>query len=393
MLLQVDDQEILEHGFSEDTLKSFLNIGYQLYKHQILKQIHTLANGNIESIIEARIKEKECELTEQMNIHIDELKNENIDLVSKIKEIEDSVERKYILEVERKELAIEHLKGMLENAKDTNMNLEKKLNELYDNVYSDSVQQLKDAIKQRDMEISCLKSSNMVKGQIGENMIIDSLRNIFTDVEVSHTGTKAHVCDVHMTFPNGKRIVFESKFKGNIEKRDVDKFYRDVEGLDKDVIGGVFVSLLSKNIPNKGSINFEITSETKRPIMYIAYSDENEFNIYFPHHTMMFTKLCEMYTESSSTLSINDIVDEVKFLLDIINKNKRKLDEFKGKFLKFYSDVDEDNGVLLKRIDNIIKRVPNQKVTSKRVFICSQCSFTCSTKKTLDNHCSKEHKM
>jgi hypothetical protein len=337
------------------------------------------------------MKEKEIELETQLNQHLDELKNENIDLVKKIKECEEKTERKYILEIERKCMTIEHLQGMLHNAKETNTLLEKKLNELYDSVYSDSVQQLKDTIKQRDMEISCLKSSNVVKGQIGENMIIDCLRNIFTDVEVSHTGTKAHVCDVHMTFPNGKKIVFESKFKGNIEKRDVDKFYRDMEGLDKDVIGGVFVSLLSKNIPNKGSINFEITSETKRPIMYVAYSDENEFHTYFPHHTMMFTKLCEIYTESTGSVSMNDIVDEVKFLFDIISKNKRKLDDFKAKFLKFYSDIDEDNGVLLKRIDNIIKRVPNQKVTSKKVFICSQCSFTCCTKKTLDNHCAKEH--
>lgn len=388
MIITIDDVEILEQGFNEEVLKSFINIGYQLYKHQVLKQLHTLANGNINSIIEDRLKVREKEIEE--NVYI--LKKENLELVQNLKESERRIENKYILDIERKNLTIDHLSTLLEAAKINTVTLEKKLTDLMENIYSDSVQQLKDAIKQKDIEISCLKSTNTVKGQIGEKMIIDCLKNIFNDVEVNHTGMKAHVCDVHMTFQNNKKIVFESKFKGNIEKRDVDKFYRDIEGLPKDVIGGVFVSLMSRNIPNKGCINFEITNDSKRPIMYVAYKDENEFYMHFPHHIMMFTKLCDIYMENSDdTTDVNNMIDEIKFIYDIIGKNKKRFEDFKTKFLKFYSDMDDENDILFKRIDNILKRVPNQKIAKKKMFICSQCSFTCCTKKTLNVHASKNH--
>lgn len=393
MIINIKDKEILEHGFTEEVLNSFVDIGYYLYKHQVLKKIHTLANGNIDSIIEDRLKTREKELEEKIYEDVNLLKHENLELVKRMKDNESTLENKYILDIEKKNLTIQHLSSLLESSKDTNITLEKKLNDILQNIYNDSVKQLKDTIKQKEVEISCLRGNNTVKGQIGEKMIIDSLRNIFNDVEVSHTGTKAHVCDVHMTFNNNKKIVFESKFKGSIEKRDVDKFYKDVEGLPKDVIGGVFVSLLSRNIPNKGCINFEITAETKRPIMYVAYNDDNEFNLHFPHHIMMFTKLCDVYIEDvDGKVGVNDIIDEIKFLYNMLGKNKRRLDDFKTKFLKFYGDIDDDNCILFKRIENVIKNIPNQKVSQKKMFICSQCTFTCATKKTLDGHVTNIHR-
>lgn len=390
MIIEVDDKDILDQGFTEDTLKSFLNIGYQLYKHQVLKQINTLVDDNLENVIQGRMREKEREYMERVST----LQNENLDLVKKMvshrQEGEDEAAKKYILEIEKRNLVIEHLKEVLDGAKEANSALEDKIKGLYENIYTDSVQQLKDAIKQRDMEISILKGSNIVKGQIGENIIVSSLKSIFTDAEVQNTGKTAHVCDVHMSFKNGKKLVFESKYKGNIEKKDVDKFYRDMEGFDDEVIGGVFVSFLCKNIPNKGSINFEVTSESKKPLMYVAYESEDEFNQFFPHHVVMFSKLCDSHNDSkSSDVNISDVVEEVRFISEIVNKNKRRLDDFRGKFLKYYTEVEDDNKVLMLKIDNICKRVP--KATNKKVFICNQCSYTCSTKKTLDKHTCDKH--
>ena len=72
-------------------------------------------------------------------------------------------------------------------------------------------------------------------------------------------------------------------------------------------------------------------------------------------------------------------------------KNKEWVD-FKTKFLKFYGDIDDDNCILFKRIENVIKNIPNQKVSQKKMFICSQCTFTCATKKTLDGHVTNIHR-
>lgn len=390
MIIEIDDKDILEQGFTEDTLRSFLHIGYQLYKHQVLKQVNTLVDDNLEHVIQGRMRDKEREYMERVGV----LQAENLDLVKKMvshrQEGEEEAAKKYILEIEKRNLTIEHLKEVLDGAKEANSALEDKIKGLYENIYTDSVQQLKDAIKQRDMEISILKGSNIVKGQIGENMIVSSLRNIFTDAEVQNMGKTAHVCDVHMSFKNGTKIIFESKYKGNIEKKDVDKFYRDMEGFDDGIIGGVFVSFLCKNIPNKGSINFEVTAENKKPLMYVAYENEEEFNQYFPHHIVMFSKLCDSYNESkSSDVNISDVIEEVRFISDIVNKNKRRLDDFRGKFQKYYTEVEEDNKVLMVKIDNIVKRVP--KATNKKVFICNQCTYTCASKRTLDKHFLEKH--
>lgn len=383
------DKEICDHGFTIETLKSFLHIGYELYKHRVLKQLDVLVDKNIDSIVNSRVKLKEQDIYDRVQKELEQLKKENLDLVSKLED--NQIAKQYLIEIEKQNLKIEHMDSLLSEAKKKNVILESQIQDLYNDIYKDSIQQLKDTIKQKETEINILKNTNIVKGNIGENHIAQVLRNIFTDCDVTKTGKVAHVCDVHMSFPSGKKMVFESKYKGNITKLDVDKFYNDVENLDDTVIGGVFVSFLSRNIPNKGSINFEITSQSKKPLMYLAYDNEDEFNMYFTHNILMFTKLCEAYnTDTKTSLDIQSTIQEVKFICDMVTKQKKRLDDIKTKFQKYTQDTEEDMKVMFDRMETLFTKVP-VKETKKKVFICTQCNFTCGSQRTLTKHTNENH--
>lgn len=378
------DNEIINHGFTNETFKSFMYIGYELYKNRVLRQLDDLVERNIESIVETRTKLKHSEIVQVYVQEIEELKNENLELVKRIENNE--VVREYTMELEKQNLKLQHLDTLLKESKSINQTLELKIETMYKDLYNDSIQQLKDTIKQKENEICILRNTNTVKGNIGENHIASTLQKIFTECDIVKTGKTAHICDVHMMFPSSKKIVFESKYKTSISKIDVDKFYNDVENLDDNVIGGVFVSFLSKNIPNKGSINFEITTQTKKPLMYLAYEDENEFNMYFTQNILMFVKLCEAYSvDSKEAIDFNTTIQELKFICDMITKHKKRLDDIKQKFLRYIQESDDDIKIMLSRIDTIMSHIP-QKQTKKKLFTCSKCQFTCATQKTLLKH-------
>lgn len=385
-----EDREILENNFSVKVLKSFMYIGYQLYKHAVFDRLNDIVGENIESVVSARLTAQETE----MNTQIDYLKSENLVLAKKIEECSQEAGKRFELDIEKKKLTISHLEGLLADAYTKNKVLEQKMSEIYNEVFKDSVYQLKETIKQREMEISLLKNTNMVKGRVGEDILMKTLKNIFTDCEVTNMSKTSHVCDVHLVFPPGnKRMVFESKYKGMVDKKDVEKFQGDVEGMGNDVIGGVFVSFLCKNIPHKGSINFEIAPKSRKPLMYMAFENEEEFNMFFPHHVVMFGKLCESMQEHAvDTTAMDQTLDEVRFVCQTLNKNKKRLDDLKSRFLKYYTDVDDDTRVLLERLDAIIKNnLPKKRMVTNKVHICSKCSFTCSSRKALTAHDKDAH--
>jgi len=178
--LYVDD-DIIDEGFTEETLGAFLNVGYLLYKHHVTKKLNDVVDGNIDRIINLKCSEK-----------LDELRKENLDLV-----------RKHVLETEHSASVINELKAEKKA-------LQTKIEELYKSVYEDSVQKLRDDLRQREYEINMLKNTNSVKGQTGEKSIIAVLQQHFTDAFVENTGKTAHLCDVHMDLPDHRgRVVFE----------------------------------------------------------------------------------------------------------------------------------------------------------------------------------------
>lgn len=333
------DSEIMNEGFTQETLEEFIKLGYVLYKQNVTKRLSDIVNGNIDMIISQRCEGR-----------IENLQRENVDLVRK------------------HELDKEHYTHVLNELKEEKKEMQRKLDALYKSVYEDSVQKLRSELREKECEINLLKNTNTVKGQLGESSIISSLRSIFTDATIENTGKTAHMCDVHMELGGNRgKYVFESKFKACIEKRDLDKFARDIEEMKHDIVGGIFVSLCTRNIPHKGEAHFEYIGGV--PVLYIGFDRDDDFERLFPQYVKMFVEVCETYKEGES--SKNDVeermqvlMEDYKYLNGVITRNKKRLEDIKVKFMKYYQDVDDDNKAALQRMESIIgtsKKTPKRK--------------------------------
>lgn len=346
------DEEIAASGFSDETLASFVHIGFTLYKHHVTKKLNDLVEGNIDDIVQQRFQEQ---------LHA--LKKENIDVV-----------QKHDLAMKHQQLSLAHTTEVIQQLKDERRELQSKMDALYQTIYVDSVQKLKDDIKQKEMEISMLRNTNAVKGMVGEASIAEELRRTFADCEVGHTGKTAHACDLHMKLGGGpSTVVFESKYKSCIDKRDVDKFIRDVKQLrntmPSDLLGAVFVSMVSANIPHKGSLSFEYIEGL--PVMYVAYDDEATFKRDFGKHVKMFIPMCQYLKEhsvddASDACMAQDILEDIKFLQGMMVKNKKRMDDLKGRFQKYTHDAEEDNRCMMDRLETALNRLPSKRKTRRK---------------------------
>lgn len=278
--------------------------------------------------------------------------------------------------------------------------LEGRLNAFHHNMYEESVQRLKEQLQEKEVEIRVLKNTNRVKGTLGEGLIQAALRSKYHDADVCDMSHVSHVCDVHMTMPSGKKLVFESKYKQAVDRKDVQKFYHDMGHMGEDVLGGVFVSVLSKNIPGKGSIAIEHLSDNQKMVLFLGFSDETDFHTYFLPYVDMFWNICSFHgRKTNKEMNLQLVLDEINFYYQMIAKNKARLDDFKGKFHKFSLDVENDHKELMTRIENVLRHhsyQPNVEVvgpppSKKMGYTCDHCNQAFTNKKVFLKHVKDAH--
>ncbi len=267
------------------------------------------------------------------------------------------------------------------------------LRDAFKNETKEKVLQLEKALQQKDTEIATLKTCNFVKGATGENVIINLLREYYPKNIVQHTGKTAHEGDIQIIdIKDSSLIVIESKYKQSIDKNDVDKFCRDVSTVSQKetsttCIGGLFVSLLTRNIPGKGDAYFEMIGNV--PVMYIGFSGIDEFNIYFKKYLDMFNELCKFYLHQGvQKSSIDDVLEEMNFYFNLLIKNKTRIEDFKSNCLtkinKFVCDIETDNKVILNRLEDMLKK--NNSLKFKNLNACERCGEIFSNKRLLTKH-------
>jgi hypothetical protein len=267
------------------------------------------------------------------------------------------------------------------------------LKESFKSETKDKVLALEGIIQQKDAELRTLKTCNFVKGITGENIILSFLRENYTKHEVVHTGKAAHEGDMQFIDPIDNTItVIESKYKQTISKDDVDKFCRDVSHVSqKDggtkCVGGVFVSLLTRNIPGKGDIHFETIANV--PVMYVGFGHPDEFNISFKRYFEMFMSMCKYHkTQDAKQTSLTEFMEELNFYFNMLMKNKTRIEEFKTNCLlkmnKFVTDTETDNKLILSRVEGILQK--NNGLKYKGMHSCSVCGEGFSNKRLLTKH-------
>ena len=147
----------------------------------------------------------------------------------------------------------------------------------------------------------------------------------FPEYAISHTAARAAEADVHMTNGAGEVVILESKYKERITGADVDKFYRDVAevGKAKKLRGAVFVSVLNRSIPNKGSLCIEKRAGV--PVMFAAFDGEDDLQANLASYVRLFWGVAAHFVDEPGAGASDDILLQVAAYLDIVAKNRERL--------------------------------------------------------------------
>lgn len=279
---------------------------------------------------------------------------------------------------------------------------DEQLRAAFKNETLEKIAELEKVIYQKDAELKTLKSCNFVKGMTGENVIMGFLKERYPKYDIIHTGKVAHEGDIHFVNSNLQTlVVVESKYKQNITRDDVDKFCRDVAGVAEKggsltCVGGVFVSLLTRNIPSKGDVCFEMLGNV--PVMFVGFSSVDEFNVYFGRYFEMFNELSRFWMsacgDDNKHSSLEELMDELNFYFGMLVKNKARIEDFKANCLtkinKFVGDVETDNKVILDRVEGVLKKNNSMRYEARHQktigYVCDKCGATFEGKRLLNKH-------
>ena len=305
-------------------LRKIINLGYEIYKNGLSD--NTKYEAFIQEQVNIGISEKTLEYSkclEEKDSYIENLKA--------------TIDNKINTAIHKKELEISSLNSSLKTYKDL----------FYE----------KDAIcsvlKEREEEIKTLKNTNHVKCFLGENLVQTQLSTWYPADSIENTGKTAHEGDIHWTYEK-KTVLIECKYKKQIQKIDIDKFYADMKSKDK-YAGGIFISIVTPNIPTKGDSCIELLDNM--PIMFLGFSSEEDF-IARSHVLFDIFKKLIAICQANKSISVDSVIErcflELNFILSMISKNRTKWDEFKTNFLKFHDSISNDNNILIARIEKVL---------------------------------------
>ena len=191
------------------------------------------------------------------------------------------------------------------------------------------------------------------KGQDGEDFVHGKLNMLFPKAEIEDTHNEPHRGDFIMRENIGKLemiMMIETKnYKNNVQKSEIDKFYRDIDNpANNDIQCAVLISLTC-GICSKEDFQFE--SRNGRPILFIHNLNKNFDKLKLA--VLMFKAIIQ---DESIDLNNKAIIDRFKTLGSVIKRNFKNQ---KTKLDKFYS---EQNELIAGQQENIIELYTNMKV-------------------------------
>lgn len=205
-------------------------------------------------------------------------------------------------------------------------------------------------------------TDNSTKGNLGENKVQEIIKSYYSAADITDMSGIPHSGDLHLNLCNIKCLI-EIKNKKNIIDDDVNKFLSDIESRGELINCGIFISLLSSNIPKKGS--FYIEMKNSIPLIYVYSIDNN--TIHFAIETMLFL------TNINATIALEDRSDTK--ILDIAIE----------KLYASFSTLQFESNRINIIIGHLEKQVNSLKLSKKNLILCIDDITTFYTKyNTLD---------
>ena len=283
-----------------------------------------------------------------------------------------------------KDIMIERMKAQQELLQDV-----QRYKTLYEHMCTKTsqVKIYEDKINGLEQEIAIMKKTNIAKGNKGEHLTITYLRSQFKSYEFFDCSKEKHSCDIHMVCSNKDFIAIECKYKDVVIKQDVDKFYNDLDRMvsaKMTCVGGLFISMCSKNIPHIGDTKIEFYKNV--PVIFIGFVDETEFENWCSQYVVLLLELISYQKQSSQSQEhINDVLKSLVPILDSIKKLKTNVEKLKTTCSSFHtqlSDMDIEIKDMFEKMSVILKAEKHK---------CDVCGLEYKTKTGLLNHKKTKH--
>jgi hypothetical protein len=188
-------------------------------------------------------------------------------------------------------------------------------------------------------------SNSSKKGLEGETNMIERLNNLFPNAEILDTHKETGNGDARLVI-NNIQILYENKNfdSGNIPKRDLDKFRRDVGINDCDC--GIICSERT-GIACKNDLDIEIVNN--KPCIFLHKTSENLDKIKIAVLILCNILENKMDLNTSSLQEIKDMNDELSEIIKNYNSNKKSIENI--------SSNNENLGKIIKNMKTRIKKI------------------------------------
>lgn len=322
------------HNLSKNEKAQVLNIGEHiyfngltLYKNEETEKEQTIFNNRLDEIRISTDKQ---------------IKNHTESVISQYKQIIDSKED--IIEAKTSELVdMKHRINILEQENCQALSLSGKLDSLMGK--GNSV-------------------DNAMKGDFGESIVANQIQHWYQASELEDKSADTAKGDILWKLNDGEfRALVEVKNVQMVRPTEVQKFERDIliNTKDKSCNCGLFVSLKTESIPNKGKFKLEFLNNC--PIIYVS-------NILSDLETLRFAldALCTIQTkykyiseeiqESDDDYNIEDI------MVDFVQKQYNKVELMKQNISQMKTSIDTLNNCI-ENEENIIRDLSNNIISLK----------------------------
>jgi len=165
-------------------------------------------------------------------------------------------------------------------------------------------------VEPQNIEPQKIIESSYQMGRNGESEVMSMITNLRPDFETSLVSSTGHVGDIHVIDHKcGIMYMVEVKYKHSITRDDVLKYYSDLDSMRKSNITmnviGLFISLISNNIPSIG----EYLIERNSIIIGKRYYTKELLELVFNYSALLFKNSC------SGSIQIQDEIPKVKYEL------------------------------------------------------------------------------